>query len=184
MARLGLKVDHHPNVPHSDVVEPVQGVEDLLLSNVNGVMEAGGMYIVDGRLLRRTQYGYATVSDPSAKALGLWQESRKAAFVSKAMGRGTLVFMARDAGLTPQLLHNLAKLAKIRPYANTGNVVLVGNGAACVHRLADCAEVDFGRQVCLVDPVTRAMSRKTRYWRPKLQHGESAVIGYVIDDDF
>jgi hypothetical protein len=141
------------------------------------------MYIVDGRLLRRGQYGYATVDDPSAEILGRWQESGKAAFASKPLGEGKLVFMARDAGLTPQLLHNLARAAGIRPYAEVGNVTMVGNGVVSVHRLAGEAQVDFGRKVRLVHPETGAKSKPTRFWRPKLKAGEAAAMCYVPEGE-
>ncbi|MBQ2630325.1 MAG: hypothetical protein IJG13_11670 [Kiritimatiellae bacterium] len=183
MMRFGMTVVHHKNVPQGDVVVPVDDVKSPLLSDVRGVIEAGGMYIVDGRLLRRGQYGFATVSDSSATILGRWQQSGEAAFASKQLGSGTIVFMARDAGLTPQLLHNLAKSAHIRPYANSGNAVYVGNGVACVHRLAGKAMVDFGRSVRLVDPETGVRSKPTRFWSPSLKSGEAAAIGYVIDKE-
>ena len=183
MMRLGMKVVHHPNTPRADVVVPVGDVKNPLLSDIRGVIEAGGMYIAKGRLLRRGQYGYATVSDPSATILGRWQQGGEAAFASKPLGSGTLVFMARDAGLTPQLLQNLAKTARIRPYAKSGNAVYVGNGVACVHRLAGKATVDFGRPVWLVDPETGVRSKPTRFWSPSLKSGEAAVIGYVIDKE-
>ena len=183
MMRFGMKVVHHPNVPQGDVVVPVDDVKSPLLSGIRGVIEAGGMYVVNGRLLRRGQFGYATVSDPSAKVLGRWQQSGAAAFASKPLGSGSLVFMARDAGLTPQLLQNLAKEARIRPYAKVGNAVYVGNGVACVHRLAGKATVDFGRSVRLVDPETGARSKPTRFWSPSLKTGEAAAIGYVLDKE-
>ena len=183
MARLGLTVKHISGIPYSDVVVPNPDVKSTLLSGVKGVIEAGGMYVANGRLLRRTQYGYSTVCDPAAKVLGFWQKNGKPAFVSKPLGKGTLVFMARDAGFTPQLLHNLAVLAGVKPYAKPGNAVYVGNGVACVHRLAGEAEVDFGRPVTLVDPETGKKSPKTRYWRPKLKPGESAAIGYCCGFD-
>ena len=183
MKRLGLQVVHHANAPQGDVVMPAKEAGHPLLSDIRGVIESGGMYIVNERLLRRGQYGYATVCDPSATVLGRWQENGQAAFASKPLGAGTLVFMARDAGLTPQLLQNLAKAAGVRPYAEVGNVVVVGNGVASVHRLAGEAVVDFGRTVRLVNPETGERSRPTRCWKPNLKPGEASAIGYVSADE-
>ena len=183
MERFGMKVVHHANVPQGDVVVPAEKSASPLLSDVRGVIESGGMYIVNGRLLRRGQFGYAEVCDPSAEILGRWQESGKPALASKPLGEGRLVFMARDAGLTPQLLNNLARAAGIRPYAPVGNVTVVGNGVASVHRLAGEAQVDFGRTVRLVHPETGAKSRPVRFWRPKLKTGEAAATCYILEDE-
>jgi len=180
MKRFGLQVVHHLNAPQGDVVVPVKESTSPLLSNIRGVIESGGMYIVNGKLLRRGQYGYATVNDSSAAILGRWMENGQPAFASKPIGEGTLVFMARDAGLTPQLLHNLARAAGIKPFADVGNVVTVGNGVVSVHRLAGEAAVDFGQNVRMVHPETGAKSMPTRFWRPKLNPGETAAMCYVL----
>lgn len=180
MKSLGMQVVHNANVSTGDVVVPVEGSRDPMLTDVRGVIEYGGMHIVNGKLLRRVQHGYTTVGDPDATILGRWQQSGAPAFASKPLGEGTLVFMARDAGMTPQLLHNLARAAGIRPYSSVGNVVMVGNGVASVHRLAGEAVVDFGQPVRIVNPESGTKSSPTRYWSPKLNPGETAAICYVM----
>lgn len=179
LARLGMKVKAHPGVSIDEGV--VADVDDPLTKGLdgNGVIELGGVHIAKGHAVPRTQVGYATIVDPAAKTLGRWTKGSGVAFARKPLGAGTLVFIARDGGLTPTLLHNLAVEAGVRPFAEPGNATFVGNGVACVHRLAGAAVVDFGRAVRLVDFRKREISEPTRFWRPNLSVGESAAVGYL-----
>ena len=129
---------------------------------------------------RRYQMGYSVVTDTAAKVLGVWERNGGAAFVRKALGEGTFVFVARDGGLSPSLLNALARQAGVTPYAEPGNATYVGNGVACVHRLNGPARVDFGCLVTPVDPVTGKKGTPLRIWEPALDVGSSAAIGYLL----
>lgn len=176
LKRLGLTATAHPKATMTAGVRPEPG--DPLTEGLSGLMELGGVHISNGRAVPRAQVGYATVVDASAKTLGTWSNGAGVAFARKPLGAGTLVFVARDGGLTPRLLHNLARAADVRPFSEPGNATYVGNGVACVHRLAGPARVDFGRPVKLVDFRARTVSPPTRVWEPKLAVGESAAVGY------
>lgn len=80
------------------------------------------------------------------------------------------------AEITPERLHALAREAGARVYAEPGNVTYVGNGVACVHRIAGPVTVDFGREVTPVDPLTGKSSRPVRFWKPDIpRHGVAAM---------
>ena len=178
LAQLGMRVEAHPLMHAAEGVVVEAG--DPLTDGLAGCGELGnGVHVAQGRAVPRTQIGYATIEDPEAKPLGRWSVGGGVAFARKPLGDGTLVFMARDGGLTPRLLHNLAKEAGVQPFAEPGNATYVGNGVACVHRLDGPAVVDFGRPVRLVDVVGGNVSEPTRFWRPELSVGESAAVGYL-----
>ena len=81
--------------------------------------------------------------------------------------------------ITPQRLNTLARKAGARVYAEPGNVTYVGNGVACVHRVAGPATVDFGREVIPVDPLTGKTSRPLRFWRPDMPRNGIATLCYL-----
>ena len=179
LAALGLKA-RHSTASNGDTVVRAPGVEDPLLSGWTGMSDASGMWIEKGRLARRYQIGFATVDDPDAKTLGVWERKGGAAFVRKQIGAGTLVYMAREGGLSPVLLNSLARFAGVTPFAKPGNATYVGNGVAVVHCLANPPCVDFGRQIVLVDPLTGKESKPMRRWNPSAKPGESVATAYRI----
>lgn len=179
LAAFGMKASHSFRMTGETVVRKPK-VRDPLLEGWSGTSDAYGMTIRDGRLVRRHQVGVTEVTDRSAKVLGVWEKGGGAAFARKRVGRGTLVYMARDGGLSPQLLNRLAVDSRITPFAKPGNATYVGNGIAVVHRLSGEAEVDFGQTVELVDPLTGATRGIVRHWRPSLEVGESAAIAYRV----
>ncbi len=174
---FGMKASHSFRATGETVVRKPK-VRDPLLEGWYGTSDAYGMTIRDGRLVRRHQVGITEVTDRNAKVLGVWEKGGGAAFARKRVGCGTLVYMSREGGLSPQLLNRLAVDSGIAPFAKPGNATYVGNGIAVVHRLADEAEVDFGQTVELIDPVTGAARGAARRWRPALAVGESAAVAY------
>ena len=177
LARLGMKAKH-TFASNCETVVPAAGKSDPVLSGWRGMSDAYGMSIKNGRLMRRYQIGYATVTDPDAETLGVWEKRGGAAFARKSLGNGTLMYMAREGGLSPVLLNSLARFAGIVPFSGPGNAVYVGNGVAVVHRLTGPAAVDFGRQVTIVDPLTGRELGRTRLWKPDIKVGESAAVAY------
>jgi len=177
LAAFGVRARHESR-PTADCVVPVDGLDDPSLFGVTGVLESCGASVRRGRLVRRTQDARTVVDDPEAKVLGRWQGDGRAAYVSKPFGGGLVLFMARDGGYTPRLLHNWARLAGIRPNAEPGNAVYVGNGIACVHRLTGPARVEFERPVRLTDFRRQTVSEPTCVWAPELAPGETAAVGY------
>jgi len=91
----------------------------------------------------------------------------------------TVVRVADVKEITPQRLNALARQAGARVYAEPGNVTYVGNGVACVHRIAGPATVDFGREVVPVDPLTGKTSRPLRFWRPDMPRNGIATLCYL-----
>ena len=178
LAKFGLKARHTFASNCETVVRVSDGTEDWILNGWRGMSDACGMSIRKGKLVRRYQIGFATVDDPDAKTLGVWERRGGAAFVRKPLGSGKLVYMAREGGLSPTLLNALARNVGIVPFAEPGNATYVGNGVAVVHRLAGPAHVDFGRPVMLVDPVSGKASGPVRHWRPSLNVGENAAVAY------
>ena len=81
--------------------------------------------------------------------------------------------------ITSEKLNAFAKQAGARVYAEPGNVTYVGNGVACVHRIAGPATVDFGREVTPIDPVTGKTSRPLRFWRPDIPTKSVATLCYL-----
>jgi len=177
MAQFGLQVRHTDKGTDESVRPAAAG--GVLTEDLTGLLGTAGAIIRNGALVRRSQPGHATVDDSAAETLGTWERSGAPAFVRKPMDEGTLVFLARDAGLTPQLLNNLACCAGIRPWSKPGNAVYVGNGVACVHSLGYPVELDFGEKMRLVDFVKQLVSEPIRLWQPNLLPGESAAVGYM-----
>jgi hypothetical protein len=95
-----------------------------------------------------------------------------------ALGPG-VVRVADVKKITPEALNALARKAGARVYAEPGNVTYVGNGVACVHRIAGPATVDFGREVTPVDPITGKTGRPIRYWRPDVPTRRTATMCYL-----
>ena len=81
--------------------------------------------------------------------------------------------------ITDEKLNALARQAGARVYAEPGNVTYVGNGVACVHRIAGPATVDFGREVTPIDPITGKTSRPLRFWRPDIPKKGVATLCYL-----
>ena len=81
--------------------------------------------------------------------------------------------------ITPERLNDLARLAGVHVYSKPGNAVYVGNGVACVHRIAEPAGVDFGKTVTPVDPITRKTLPPIRVWRPDVPLRGTAVMCYL-----
>jgi hypothetical protein len=177
LAAFGMKA-RHTFASNAETVVRADGVEDPLLAGWKGMSDAFGMDVRRGKLIRRYQIGYATVDDPGAKTLGVWEKRGGAAFSRKPLGHGTLVYMAREGGLTPSLLNSLARSAGIQPYAEPGNATYVGNGVAAVHRLSAPARVEFPGKVMLVDPVSGRERGPVRFWEPEIKPGECAATAY------
>ena len=177
LAHLGLKARHEAGMI-GDAIRRTES-DHPLLDGVSDLIGSFGAYLKDGKLERRYQAGYAVAEDRGAQVLGTWERQGGAAFVRKSLGNGSLVFVARDGGLTPRLLNNLAKAAGVKPFSEPGNAVFVGNGVACVHSLGFSAEVDFGEEVRLTDFAKGTRSEPVRKWRPDLKSGESAAVGYA-----
>ena len=177
LAKFGVKARHSSSSCADTVVRVPVGT-DPVLEGWDGVSDAFGMSIKNGRLARRYQIGFTTVEDPAAKTLGVWERRGGAAFVRKPLGEGVFIYMAREGGLSPSLLNALARAAGIVPFAEPGNATYVGNGVAAVHRLKGPAKVDFGRTVTLIDPASGNVQGQTRFWTPDIKVGESAAIAY------
>lgn len=177
LAKFGVKARHSSSSCADTVVRVPVGT-DPVLEGWDGVSDAFGMSIKNGRLARRYQIGFTTVEDPAAKTLGVWERRGGAAFVRKPLGEGEFIYMAREGGLSPSLLNAIARAAGIVPFAEPGNATYVGNGVAAVHRLKGPAKVDFGRTVTLIDPASGNVQGQTRFWTPDIKVGESAAIAY------
>jgi len=179
IGKLGMELKEETGIL-ADTVVAAPGVVDPVLENVSGVLESTGLAVSRGQLQRRIQHGYTVIDDPQAKILGVTERGGKPVFAVKTMpGGGKLYFCGRNAALTPQLLHNLAKSAGIQPFSAPGNAVYVGNGVAVVHRTAGEVEVDFGFEATLIDPATGKVIGKMRKWKPLLAVGESAAVCYL-----
>ncbi len=178
LAQFGLKITHHSGTT-CEAVLPLADTGDPLLEGVTGVLEMSGMCVAKQKLVRRYQYGFTDIDDPTATVLGKWERSGKPAFVRKPIGDGTLVHIAREGGVTPVVLNNLARMAGIKPHAAPGNATYVGNGVAAVHSLGAPVKIEFDRPVTLVDPVSQTRSEPVTVWTPSLQPGECAAIGYL-----
>jgi hypothetical protein len=94
-----------------------------------------------------------------------------------ALGDGVTVMDVKD--VTDLKLNELACSAGARVYAAPGNVTYVGNGVACVHRIAGPATVDFGRNVTPIDPLTGKKGRPLRYWKPDMPLNGIATMCYL-----
>ena len=94
-----------------------------------------------------------------------------------ALGDGVTVMDVKD--VTDLKLNELACGAGARVYAAPGNVTYVGNGVACVHRIAGPATVDFGRNVTPIDPLTGKKGRPLRYWKPDMPLNGIATMCYL-----
>jgi hypothetical protein len=183
MSRLGLELSENTG-SSGEAVVPVPGVSHMVLNGIRGTMEQCGAALNKGKLNRKQIFGYAVIDDPAAKILGVYEKSRQPAFAVKKMsGGGTLYYMSRNGALTAQMLHNFAKSAGIKPFAKAGNAVFVGNGVAAVHRLStEAPEIDFGKVVVLIEPVSGKILKKTRVWKPVLKVGECAAVCYLPDE--
>ena len=76
-------------------------------------------------------------------------------------------------------LNELARQAGARVYSEPGNVTYIGNGVACVHRIAGPVRVDFGREVTPVDSQTGKTSAPVRQWCPDIPVNGLAVMTYL-----
>ena len=94
-----------------------------------------------------------------------------------ALGDGVTVMDVKD--VTDLKLNELAYSVGARVYAAPGNVTYVGNGVACVHRIAGPATVDFGRNVTPIDPLTGKKGRPLRYWKPDMPLNGIATMCYL-----
>lgn len=180
MGQLGLGLLNFTG-NNADAIALVAAAVDPVLHNANQLLGVDGMYIYKGKLRRRLQFGYTEIDDPDAKILGVYERSGKPAFAMKKMsGNGTLYYICRNAAISPQLFHNMAKVAGIRPYSTPGNAVFVGNGVAAVHRIsAQEPVIDFGRETTLIEPVSGREIGKMRYWKPQIAPGECAAVCYL-----
>ena len=95
-----------------------------------------------------------------------------------ALGKNVTV-IADVESLNDMELNRLARSAGARTYAEPGNVTYVGNGVACVHRIAGPATVDFGREVTPVDPLTGKKGRPLRFWKPDMPRNGVATMCYL-----
>lgn len=92
---------------------------------------------------------------------------------------GRFARIDKPADVTPAMLNALAREAGARVYSEPGNVAYIGNGVACVHRLAGPIHVDFGREVRPVDPKTGRTSAPIRHWDPEVPRNGLAVMTYL-----
>ena len=81
--------------------------------------------------------------------------------------------------ITDVLLNRMARDAGARVYSDPGNVTYVGNGVACVHRIAGEPTIDFGEEVVLVDPLTGKKSAPVRGWKPVVADRGVALTCYL-----
>jgi hypothetical protein len=95
-----------------------------------------------------------------------------------ALGKNVTV-VADVETLNDVELNRLARSAGARVHSEPGNVTYVGNGVACVHRIAGPATVDFGREVTPVDPVTGKKGRPMRFWKPDMPRKGVATMCYL-----
>ena len=96
----------------------------------------------------------------------------------EALGPG--VRRIADAkSVTDAKLNELARQAGARVHSEPGNVTYIGNGVACVHRIAGPVRVDFGREVTPVDPQTGKTSAPVRQWCPDIPVNGLAVMTYL-----
>ncbi len=87
--------------------------------------------------------------------------------------------IADATSVTDVKLNELARQAGARVYSAAGNVTYVGNGVACVHRIAGPVRVDFGREVIPADPRTGKTSAPLRLWAPDVPPDGIAVMNYL-----
>lgn len=92
---------------------------------------------------------------------------------------GNVTIIDDVSGLTDRKLNELAREAGARVYSEPGNVTYVGNGVACVHRIAGPATVDFGHEVTPVDPLTGKKGRPLRFWKPDMPRNGIATMCYL-----
>lgn len=87
--------------------------------------------------------------------------------------------IANVRDITPERLSALAAKAGVHVHSSPGNATYVGNGVAGVHRLAGPPEIDFGREVVPVDPVSGRRFPPLRHWRPDVPPGGTATMCYL-----
>ena len=95
-----------------------------------------------------------------------------------ALGKNVTVIADVDS-LNDTELNRLARSVGARTYSEPGNVTYVGNGVACVHRIAGPATVDFGREVTPVDLLTGKKGRPVRFWKPDMPLNGIATMCYL-----
>ena len=95
-----------------------------------------------------------------------------------ALGDGVLR-IENPADVTDVRLNALARAAGARVYSDAGNVMYIGNGVACVHRLTGPVRVDFGREVTPIDPKTGRKFAPLRYWVPDVPQNDLALMTYL-----
>ena len=95
-----------------------------------------------------------------------------------ALGDGVLR-IENPAEVTAARLNAWARAAGARVYSDAGNVTYIGNGVACVHRIAGPVRVDFGREITPIDPKTGQKSAPMRYWAPDVPHKGLAFMTYL-----
>ncbi len=178
--QLGMGIKDVNGIILDDVVA-APGCKDPAVAGIDGTFANDGMHLERGKLVHRIQFGAYAIDDPQAVILGVYKKKGLPALARKKMsGGGTLYYSGRNAVLGPQLLHNLAREAGIHVYSTPGNAVYVGNGVAAIHRLSAAEPVvDFGREVTVMEPLSKKVIGKMRYWKPQIAPGECAAVCYL-----
>ncbi|MGD0110999.1 MAG: beta-galactosidase [Armatimonadota bacterium] len=121
--------------------------------------------------------------DPQATAFGQFILAHRPSHALKRTNRGITVLLPPAqyyAGLTSQLVHNLATLGGIRTLGSTGQATYVGSGVAVCHRVQPGpTTVIFAEPVDLIDlDGTTVLARGVTKWDPDPAILDTAVVFY------
>ena len=157
LKKLGITVKDRLNSV-SDFMEFSGGTQDAILKGCTGRAGMLGPYYTPNGGINNGILHFSTVlDDPSFVPLAVWHASKTPAMGIKRTAKGTILYAAHPAGLTPQLLNNAAKEAGIVPHSEAGNAVVVGNGVISVHRLAQEVVLNFAEEMKFFDPETKKL---------------------------
>lgn len=107
---------------------------DSLLKNLPPRIGLSGL-IDDGMLKLSSSGDWYYINDPASITLGKWNGNDLPAVSAIREKNYTLIYSALDTGICPELLHNAAVAAGVKPFAPVGNVTAVGHGVAALHRI-------------------------------------------------
>jgi hypothetical protein len=147
---------------------PVGEGEDPIARGLAGALISDGT--ADGRALAPT--------DPAAAVFGRFVAGGKPSHVIRRTDRGAVILMA--GGLTPELVHNVAREAGIATLGTPGQVTYVGSGVAVCHRVQPGeAIVRFASPVDLLAPDGKTvLARGVSVWEPQVDLLETDAVFY------
>ena len=159
---------HTPAEDSKSTRVPAASCQDPIAAGLDGA------FIHEGR----TRKPMLVPADPEAVAFGTFVASGKPSHAIKRTSKGIGVCLV--GGLTPQMVHNVARVAGIRTLGTPGQAIYVGSGVAVCHRAQPGpAQVTFARPVDLIAPDGKTiLARGVREWKPEVAMHDTAVVFY------